>query len=281
MISSKLSNFYTPGESKEICIKEQTIEIDWDSSSEDEKESDSFYPEVPYGIIDGSKDNPSYNELVESLEISSMTNQEIKRVVEKSLTDIFGINTSTSNKNFANKDDHDDNMEVDDDKGRISVDAVYLWRRYHYSIKSIAAKLSISKEKVNQILSLYRANVKKMIKANKRKLKNSGLTIEYDNVQLIKNYWNNPAKRPIRIKDIKEHVWPVNRFIKPLHDSTISRVLRNKLNMRYKVLQKRNPKTKSPNNIRIFHEAIAIQVMLRTKGFELIYVDEFSYSSRK
>ena len=74
-----------------------------------------------------------------------MTNQEIKRVVEKSLTDIFGINTSTSNKNFANKDDHDNNMEVDDDKGRISVDAVYLWRRYHYSIKSIAAKLSISK----------------------------------------------------------------------------------------------------------------------------------------
>ena len=40
MISSKLSNFYTPGESKEICIKEQTIEINWDSSSEDEKESD-------------------------------------------------------------------------------------------------------------------------------------------------------------------------------------------------------------------------------------------------
>ena len=55
-----------------------------------------------------------------------MTNQEIKRVVEKSLTDIFGINTSTSNKNFANKDDHDNNMEVDDEKGRISVDAVYL-----------------------------------------------------------------------------------------------------------------------------------------------------------
>ena len=42
--------------------------------------------------------------------------------------------------------------------------------------------------------------------------------------------------------------------------------------MRYKVFQKRNSKTKFPNNIRIFHEAIAIQVMLRTKGFEQKYM---------
>ena len=80
-----MSNFYIPKEPKEIYIKKQTIKIDWDSSSEDEKESDSFYHEVPYSIIDGSKENPTYKELIESLEISSMTDQEIKKVEEKSL----------------------------------------------------------------------------------------------------------------------------------------------------------------------------------------------------
>ena len=51
MITPKLSNFYLLGESKEIYIKEQTINIDWDSSSEDKKEVDSFYPEDPYCTI--------------------------------------------------------------------------------------------------------------------------------------------------------------------------------------------------------------------------------------
>ena len=44
MITSKLFNFYLLGESKEIYIKEQTIDIEWDFSSEDGKEAVSFYP---------------------------------------------------------------------------------------------------------------------------------------------------------------------------------------------------------------------------------------------
>ena len=51
--------------------------------------------------------------------------------------------------------------------------------------------------------------------------------------------------------------------------------------MSYKVVQKRNPTTKNANNIRLFHKVFAIQVFLRARDYELIYIDEFSYSSRK
>ena len=47
--------------------------------------------------------------------------------------------------------------------------------------------------------------------------------------------------------------------------------MHNELNMSYKVLQRKNPITNTPNNIILFHESIAIQTLLRVKGYELIY----------
>ena len=49
--------------------------------------------------------------------------------------------------------------------------------------------------------------------------------------------------------------------------------------MRFKNLQKKIKK--NSNIIHLFHEAFAIQMQLRNNGYELIYVDEFSYSLRK
>ena len=96
-----------------------------------------------------------------------------------------------------------------------------------------------------------------------------------------KRLLDHPVKRPIKIRDIKHHVWQPSSNEKVPHDSTISRILRNELNITYKVLQKRNLKTENSSNIRLFHESLAIQVFLRAKDYELIYIDEFSYSSKK
>ena len=53
---------------------------------------------------------------------------------------------------------------------------------------------------------MYRANVRKIVMNNKEKWKNLRQTVESNAIQVIKNYWNYPAKRPIKIKDIKEHI---------------------------------------------------------------------------
>ena len=87
--------------------------------------------------------------------------------------------------------------------------------------------------------------------------------------------------RPIRIKDIKDYLWPLSSHEKAPHDSTFSMILRKELKMSYKVLQKRNPVKKTRDSIRLNHEAITIQVLLRSNDYELIYIDEFSFSSRK
>ena len=172
-------------------------------------------------------------------------------------------------------------MEIDSNEHSTEVDVIFYWKRLRYSIKSIAAKFAISKEKVCQILSKYKANVKKIWTMNKRKRKGLRHAVEQKHLLAIKDYWASTIYKPIKIKDIKEHLWPLAKREKAPHNSTISRVLRNELNMSYKVLQKKNPVTRTSSNIRLFHESIAIQTLLRVKGFELIYVDEFHYSSLK
>ena len=90
-----------------------------------------------------------------------MTNQEIKRTAEKALTNVFGIYGTNVDRNINNESNDFNDIEVDEDKQRVQINAIFLWKWHRYSIKSIATKLSITKEKVNQILSLYRTNVKK------------------------------------------------------------------------------------------------------------------------
>ena len=76
-----------------------------------------------------------------------MTNQEIKRTAEETLTSVFGIYGTTVARDINNESNDVNDMEVDEDKQWVLVDAIFLWRWYRYSIKSFAAKLSITKEK--------------------------------------------------------------------------------------------------------------------------------------
>ena len=242
MIKQTIPNFYVPGISKEISLKLQIIDINDDTPSyknEIEKHDDS---EITYGIIDWSKQNNLYKKLIETLGISDMTNLEIKQFVINSLINKFGIAKHSGIKDLT----VNAIMRMTWRSIIIGIQSrlkqIFLWKNCHYSIRSIAAKLSIPKEKVNEILSKYKTNVRRIVKAKKKICKNSRLTIEFNILQTIRDYWNCPTKTPIKIKDIKEHIWSSYKLTKVPHYSTISRILRNELSMSYKVLQKRHPK---------------------------------------
>ena len=89
MTNQTISNFFIPIVSKEIMIKLQPLELDRDNSCEEEEKEYSTSPDVHYGLLDGSKQNDSYKELIELIGITNITNQEIMLTIENNLINAF------------------------------------------------------------------------------------------------------------------------------------------------------------------------------------------------
>ena len=122
------------------------------------------------------------------------------------MTNNLGINLQLLIEFLEEDNNSDCDMVIDSNKHSVSVEAIFLWRRYEYSIKSIAAMFSIAKEKVNEILVKYRKNVKIVCYKNKRKTKGLRISTGTDQQETKKKYRNHPLNRPIKIKDIKNYV---------------------------------------------------------------------------
>ena len=117
---------------------------------------------TPLGIIDGSKLNLAYKELIKALGISELTNKEIRETLKAHLTSIIKNNEPMIIDKLETDNNSESDINADPNKSLVSIEAIFLWRRYRYSIKSIAALLSIPKEKVGEVLTQYRRNVKSL-----------------------------------------------------------------------------------------------------------------------
>ena len=79
--------------------------------------------------------------------------------------------------------------------------------------------------------------------------------------------------------DIKGGIWDRNE--KTPCNSTLAHTLKKKLNMSYRILSIQPPKTTTKEHIRTYWESVMIQCSLASRGFELIYVDEFHISTHR
>ena len=64
-------------------------------------------------------------------------------------------------------------------------------------------------------------------------------------------------------------------------DTTIRNIMKTKLRMNYRLLEKKHKKPINNKGSRNFIQACAFQIELANRELELIYIDEFSFSSHK
>ena len=96
---------------------------------------------------------------------------------------------------------------------------------------------------------------------------------------MIEQYMENSnGRRPI-VKEIRNHLL-IEENMNPISGSTIIRILKKKLNYRFKKLSTVEGKTTQAQNIRKFYESALVQLKLEDIGYELIFIDEFSISSK-
>ena len=100
-------------------------------------------------------------------------------------------------------------------------------------------------------------------------------------VEKIKEYVESIDSTPIKISMIKNSVWPADSGSKPLINFTISKILKKRLKMSYKILHKWNIKRNDGQNQLILIESLYMQAQLNENSIEAIYIDDFNFSSRK
>ena len=166
-----------------------------------------------------------------------------------------------------NLDDIRREEEKQDDQTR----AIYLWRTTKLSQKSIAMKLDLSMYFVRSAVRAYKARVKQMIKLNREKSNKRREKVTPEQIDEIRSFFVMNKNKALTLGDVKEAVWKGQPPSVVPTDPTISRVLKAKLRMSYRRLNKHPPKILRGDHVRSFWEAVMIQTILRSNLYEIIY----------
>ena len=81
------------------------------------------------------------------------------------------------------------------------------------------------------------------------------------------------------MKEIRNHLINEER-INSISDTCIIRILKKKLNYRFKEYRTVEKKITQAHNILKFYESTLVQLRLEEMRYELIYIDEFSINSK-
>ena len=237
--------------------------------------------QLEFGISDAAQWNKSYDNLISYYNLGILQNSEM---IEDILRKHESNNKSNNTKLIKEILNHSYNYsEIINNvmQKQKEEEIIALWRINKYSIKSISAKTQVLKEAVNKILSKYRKLVKQQRNARKKKRWGKRFAVLSEQIVKIKNYLECNKHRPICVRDLKKAIWPQMDNQRAPSDSTICSILKREFWMSYRLLEKKNIKSINPPGTRKFIQALSLQFKLTRDNIEMIYVDEFSFSSRK
>ena len=146
-----------------------------------------------------------------------------------------------------------------------------------WTSKSLLAYFDIYENCLSQNLAQYNRIKKKITNTNTRK---SSLDlwrkITRGHVTSVQDYLNNNQNAKVTVNQIKKFL-ELDKSLKKFSSFSIRKILKNILDFRYKTLHETHPKTFMDGNIRQFYESAYLQLKLEADGFEVIYIDEFSF----
>ena len=281
MSNPKLLYWYIPTHSQHFTKVEISKTGDFLVKKEIDPELMTFEGEPERGISDAAINNRKYTALLAYYRLDNYSNSEIKATIflhfaKSAMESKDRIPDSIVNESSAST------KAIPDEKSRdLEERVVALWRVHWYSIKSIWAAMLIRKERVNHILSKYRSLVKKQWRVNKKYNLDKRMKITHEYINKVNEIWQQYKDRPIYAKNVRSALWRRDSREKIPSDTTIRNIMKTKLGMSYRLLEKKHKKSINNEGSRSFIHACALQIELINRELELIYIDEFSFSSRK
>ena len=278
METKRLSKFYCLSISKRVYLK--VIENFCPKLLKLEEDDDEYHHQysIPAGISDAWTVNDNYKLLIRTLDIDKQSNIDSIEAIKRQLDQ--DDKSAIENSIFLQQVEMDVDVEADPRWRDVELDKgiIFLWRSTKLKTSDIALKVGTTTAIVEKCIKNYKTKVKIQAKISKMSSYERMRVIDEEIGTLIKDFWKRNLGNRILIRNIKAHIRDNFPQRKVPSDTTITKFLKKKLSMSYRMLHARHPKSLSEDHIRLFWESVIIQQLLREDSYELIYIDEFSIS---
>ena len=233
------------------------------------------------GIADAARKNICYQSLLSKLKLENLSLSDLNMTAERLVYNQYNQNVVKEQSEDSLITHNQDIKNAFADFSGVNWKTILLWKQNKYSIKSIAAITCTRKMQVNKSIAKYKRGIKKMWKMRHHINSNKRRRASHDYIEMIKEFWSLPKNQPITIKKIKRYTNSSRKDLEHPSNTTIRSILREELKMNYKILHKCHRKVMTGEHTRLYAESLSLQLTLNLIHYEVIYLDEFSFSSRK
>ena len=215
-----------------------------------------FEGESESGISDAAINNLKYTALLAYYRLDNCSSSEIKAAIFIHFSESVMESKDRIPDSIA-KEPSASIKAISDEKSRdLEERIVALWRVHLYSIKSIWATMLIWKERANQILSKYRSLVKKKWRVNKKHSLGIRMKITPEYINKIKEIWQQDEDRLIYAKNVRSTLWRRDNINKISSNTIIRNIMKTKLGMSYRLLEKKHKKSINNFGIKKFYSSV-------------------------
>ena len=230
-------------------------------------DEDSSTKRVPQQLMNWSKENRAYKDLIVNFEInSSDVRSQVReeQMVEKLVPAQVNSWLYCRNISFETK-----------------ADVVGQFKFSSRSYKSIAWRLKLDIAQVKCILKHFDLSLKQHLDLRRLEIIKHLRILGDDQISWLKDYLSSRRNKRVVAEQVMIELGSKFPEIGTISVSTLRRILKRELWYSYKKLNRRTAVSNSQTNIQHFLTSLEILKALKDDGWELIYFDGFGYDPRK
>ena len=272
LFKMKMTNFYVPLKTRALAFQKLNMQTQKRAVEELKIEIYQEYELIPSGMASCATTNENYQLLLERLAITDLSNVDIQQYISEKF-DMKLDNTEPNDTLFQ------EDSRFDKFSKSMMHEVFLLIKHMQYTIKSVWAMYNIERRDVHWIIKEYQDNTKRDEIAYNFEARAPTSKVTREHIKFVKDYIWRWKEQHFTVAMVKNQICN-NTDLDNLSEWHIRKILKTYLNYSNKKLSKMNIKVMRPEYIRRFHESAIMQHMLLEVNYELIYLDEFSFSSR-
>ena len=227
---------------------------------------------VPTGLSNCAKQNHNYNTLITNLNLIDLSNSRI--------AEIWGLREVIRGRVQWDIPPEEDRVYKSGLSREEELEIIFKVVRFKWSLRSVATLYNTNISTIRFVCSKFKRREGRLRKLAIIRETPSKRFISDKHIEAVRCYMESNPDKISTISNIKSSI-ERRADLPSLSKTSIRKILKKHLKYTYKKACKINPRTLLPVNIRKIHESLYIQVALEKKNYEIIYLDEFSLSTRK